>query len=92
MKLAEFSVKHSLFINLVSVLILIIGLISVFTLNREAFPVIEFDKVAVQTYYPGASAEDVEKLVTTLLEKELREVDDIEEIVSVSREGFSAIS
>ncbi|MBU2062963.1 MAG: efflux RND transporter permease subunit [Candidatus Omnitrophica bacterium] len=92
MKLAEFSVKHSLFINLVSVLILIIGLISMFTLNREAFPVIEFDKVAVQTYYPGASAEDVEKLVTTLLEKELREVDDIEEIVSVSREGFSAIS
>ena len=92
MKIAEFSVKHSLFINLLSVLILLIGLIAMFTLNREAFPVIDFDEVAVQTYYPGAPAEDVEKLVTTLLEKELREVDNIEEMKSVSREGFSVIS
>lgn len=92
MKIAEFSVKNSLFINLVSVLIFIIGVISMYTLNREAFPNIEFDKVSVQTVYPGASAEDVEKLLTTLLEKELREVDDIEEILSVSREGLSTIS
>ncbi len=92
MKIAEFSVKNSLFINLVSVLIIIIGVISMFTLNREAFPVIEFDKVSVQTVYPGAPAEDVEKFVTTLLETELRQVDDIEEILSVSREGLSSIS
>jgi len=92
MKLAEFSVKHSLFINLLSVLILLIGVIAMFTLNREAFPVIDFDEAAVQTYYPGAPADDVEKLVTTLLEKELREVDDVEEMRSVSRDGVSVIS
>ncbi|MCK4993554.1 MAG: efflux RND transporter permease subunit [Candidatus Omnitrophica bacterium] len=92
MKIAEFSVKNSLFINLISLLILVIGVISMYTLNREAFPVIEFDEVAVQTIYPGAPAEDVEKLVTTLLETELREVDDIEEMLSISREGLSAIS
>ncbi|MFH1460121.1 MAG: efflux RND transporter permease subunit [Candidatus Omnitrophota bacterium] len=92
MKIAEFSVKNSLFINLLSVLVLLIGLISMFTLNREAFPVIDFDNMAVHTYYPGAPADDVEKLVTTLLEKELKEVDNIEEMISVSRDGFSAIS
>ncbi len=92
MKIAEFSVKNSLFINLVSVLIIIIGVISMYTLNREAFPVIEFDTVSVRTIYPGAPAEDVEKLVTSLLETELREVDDIEEMLSISREGLSTIS
>ena len=92
MNLAEFSVKNSLFINLVSVLVIIVGVISMYTLNREAFPVIDFDEVSVQTIYPGAPAEDVEKLVTTLLETELREVDDIEEMRSVSREGLSMIS
>lgn len=92
MKIAEFSVKNSLFINLVSVLVIIIGVISMYTLNREAFPVIDFDQVSVQTIYPGAPAEDVEKLVTTLLETELREVDDIEEMLSISREGLSTIS
>ncbi|MFH1061971.1 MAG: efflux RND transporter permease subunit [Candidatus Omnitrophota bacterium] len=92
MKIAEFSVKNSLFINLISALILIVGTISMFTLRREAFPVIDFDEVSVQTVYPGAPAEDVEKLVTTLLEKELREVDDIDEMLSISRDGTSIIS
>ncbi|MBU1045068.1 MAG: efflux RND transporter permease subunit [Candidatus Omnitrophica bacterium] len=92
MKIAEFSVKNSLFINLVSALILIVGTISMFTLHREAFPVIDFDEVSVQTVYPGAPAEDVEKLVTTLLEKELREVDDIDEMLSISRESVSIIT
>lgn len=92
MKIAEFSVKNSLFVNLVSALILIVGTISMFTLRREAFPVIDFDEVSVQTVYPGAPAEDVEKLVTTLLEKELREVDDIDEMLSISRDGVSIIT
>ncbi|MBU4304722.1 MAG: efflux RND transporter permease subunit [Candidatus Omnitrophica bacterium] len=92
MKFAEFSVKHSLFINLVSVLVLIIGVISMFSLRREAFPPVAFDVAIVSTYYPGASAEDVEKMVTTPLEKELKEVEDIDEISSASREGASVIS
>ncbi|MFH2137714.1 MAG: efflux RND transporter permease subunit [Candidatus Omnitrophota bacterium] len=92
MNIAQFSVKNSLFINLVSVLILIVGIVSMFTLNREAFPVIDFGEAAVQTVYPGASPEDVEKLVTTPLEKELQEVDEIDEILSISREGMSVIS
>ena len=92
MKIAEFSVKNSLFINLVSGLILIVGVISMFKLNREAFPVVDFEEVVVQTAYPGASADDVEKLVTTPLETELREVDNIDEMLSISREGISIIS
>jgi len=92
MRIAEFSVKHSLFINLVSVLIIIVGVFSIFTLKREAFPVINFDVVSVTTYYQGASAEDVEKLVTSPLEKELKEVDEIDKIISASRDGVSVIS
>ncbi len=92
MNIAKFSVKHSLFINLISILILIVGVFSVFTLKREAFPVIDFDLVVVSAYYRGASPEDVEKLVTSPLERELREVDDIEKMKSASREGTSVIS
>ena len=92
MKIAKFSVEHSLFVNLLSVFLIIAGLISMFTLRREAFPEVSYDVVSVGTIYKGASAEEVERLVTIPLEKELKEVDDIEEMSSVSREGFSSIS
>lgn len=91
MKLAEFSVKHSLFVNLLSIFLVCAGLVSLFKLRREAFPQVSFDVVVVTTLYPGATAEEVERLVTTPLEKELKEVDDIEEMSSVSREGVSTI-
>ena len=38
MNIANFSVKNSLFINLLSLFILIGGVFALFTLNREAFP------------------------------------------------------
>ena len=92
MKLVEFSVKHSLFVNLLSVFLIVAGLFSVFSLRREAFPDVSFDVVNIMTIYKGASAEEVEKLVTTKLEKELKEVDDIENIYSTSGEGSSMIT
>ena len=92
MKLAKFSVEHSLFVNLLSAFLVIAGLVSMFTLRREAFPEVSYDVVSVGTIYKGASAEEVERLLTTPLEKELKEVDDIKEMSSMSREGFSSIS
>jgi len=91
MKLAEFSVKQSLFINLLSVFVIIAGVAAAIGMSREAFPNISFDMIMVTTSYPGASAEEVEKLVTIPLEKELKEVDDIEEMRSSSIEGLSTI-
>ncbi len=91
MKLAEWSVKNSLLVNLLTVFILVAGTLSVFTLNREAFPNINLDIVEVRTIYPGSTPEQVEKLLTIPIEKELKEVSDIKEMVSVSAEGISLI-
>jgi len=91
MNLAEFSVKRSLFVNLLSVFLIIAGGFAMFALNREAFPEVSYDVITINTIYSGANPTEVERLVTTPLEKELKEVDDIEEMSSASREGFSAI-
>lgn len=91
MKLAEFSVKNALFVNLLSAFIIIAGIISMFGLRREAFPEVSFDTVTVQTFFRGGSPEEVEKLVTTPLEKELKDVDNIKDIYSSSSTGFSMI-
>jgi len=93
MKISEFSVKHSLFVNLISVFILIAGLFTlyVYKINREAFPDVSFDWVVVATAYPGAPPEELEKLVTVPIEKELKGVDGIEEMSSSSIENSSTI-
>lgn len=64
---------------------------SVFSLKREAFPTIDFDMVVVQTIYPGATPEEVEKFITNPIEIELKQVDDIDEMTSTSSEGRSSI-
>ncbi|NIM03502.1 AcrB/AcrD/AcrF family protein [bacterium] len=91
MKIAQFSVKNSLFVNLLSVAIIVFGFFSLFNLRREAFPPIALNIVTVVTPFRGTSAEKVEKLVTVPLEKELKEVENIEEILSSSDDGLSTI-
>jgi len=91
MKLAEFSVKNSLLVNLISVFIIVIGVISMFKIPLDMFPAVDFDIVTVSTVYPGAPAEDVEKYVTIPIEKELKGISGIKEIQSSSDEGSSKI-
>ena len=93
MKIAEFSVKHSLLINLISVFVLIAGLYTlyIYKIRREAFPEVSYDIVVVNTVYPGAPPEEVEKLVTIPIEKEIKGVDGIEEMQSSSLENSSNI-
>ncbi|MCK5345933.1 MAG: efflux RND transporter permease subunit, partial [Candidatus Heimdallarchaeota archaeon] len=91
MKLANFSVKNSLLINLLSVFIVLVGFYLMLQMNREAFPSVSYDIVNVTTVYPGAPSEDVEKLVTIPLEKEIKGISGIDYITSSSEEGLSDI-
>lgn len=89
--LVAYFLEKSIFINLLTVLILIVGGYTAATMNREAFPNIDFDIVSVVTIYPGASPSDVEKLVTKPLEDAIKEVDGIKEFRSASLENRSGI-
>ena len=89
--IADFSVRHSLFVNLLSVFLVIAGLFAIFHLRREAFPEVSFDVATVSTIYKGATPEEVERLLTTPLERELKEVDNIDEMSSISNQGLSTI-
>jgi len=93
MKISEFSVKRSLLVNLISVFILIAGFYTLFIyqIRREAFPEVSYDMVFINTIYPGAPPEEVEKLVTLPIEKEVKGVDGIEKMHSSSLENSSNI-
>ncbi|WCL47838.1 efflux RND transporter permease subunit [Leptospira sp. GIMC2001] len=89
--LIQYFLDKSIFVNLLTILILMVGAFTATTMNREAFPNIDFDIVSVTTIYPGASPADVEKLVTKPLEDAILEVDGLKEFRSASLENRSGI-
>ncbi len=90
--LIKYFLERSLFVNLLSIIIVLVGGWLLYDMNREAFPNIEYDIVIVVTVWPGSSARDIEKLVTKPIEEKLKEVDGIKEYRSSSIEGRSSIT
>lgn len=87
----QYFLDKSIFLNLLTGLLLLVGAFKALTINREAFPNINFDIVTVTTIYPGASAAEVEKLVTKPIEENIKAVDGIKEFRSGSIENRSGI-
>ena len=73
-------------------IILVAGFSAFMSLPRLEDPRITNRFPVVRTAFPGASAELVEALVTEPLEDALDEIEEINNIQSTSRAGFSAVS
>lgn len=74
-------------VNLLTVMLIIVGAVTVYGLQKETFPQVDFDVVIVRVAYPGTSSEDVEKLVTIPVERKLKEVEGIKTLNGISSEG-----
>jgi multidrug efflux pump subunit AcrB len=87
----EYFLDKRIFINLLSVILLFVGFYKAVSMNREAFPNINFDIVMITTIFPGASPAEVEKLVTKNIEENLKSVDGLKEYRSSSLENRSGV-
>jgi len=78
--------------NSTFVVVLIIGSLIYTQMPRSKDPEINFNWINVTTSLPGASTEDIEKLVTDPLEAAIQQVSDVKYVNSESREGISSIT
>ncbi|MDH5257671.1 MAG: efflux RND transporter permease subunit [Gammaproteobacteria bacterium] len=78
--------------NTTFVVVLIIGFLTYLEMPRAKDPEINFNWISIMTVLPGASAEDVEKLITDPLEQAIQQVNDVKLVNSESREGISTIT
>ena len=69
-----------------------LGIYAVLVIPKESFPEVIVPVGNIQTVYPGASAADIEELITVKLEDAVSNLDDIENLTSVSRDDVSFIS
>ena len=84
--------RHKVAPNLLMLIMLLAGLLSLLRLNVQFFPNFELDLVTVSVVWSGASAEDVEQAITIPLEQRLRLVDNLKEMTSSSAAGTSGIT
>ena len=73
-------------------IVLVAGVSAMSSLPRLEDPRITTRNTTITTQFPGASAQRVEALVTDKIESALRELHEIKEIESTSRDGMSTIS
>ena len=92
MTLPEFSVRQTVFVNVLFVVCMVGGLGALGLTEVEFFHDVTLNQVVVTTQWTGASADEVERLVTAKLEEELLTVSNVDEMRSASQANVSMIS
>ncbi|WP_256414097.1 efflux RND transporter permease subunit [Acinetobacter sp. 5862] len=90
--LSEWALKNKGIILYFMLLLGIVGIMSYSKLSQSEDPPFTFKVMVVQTYWPGATAQEVATLVTDRIEKELMTTGQYENIRAYSRPGESMVT
>ena len=71
--------------------VVLLGFLAINQMPKESSPEIDFPIAIVTTPFPGASAADVEELVTKPIEDKINSLTKLESFTSVSQQGMSSI-
>jgi len=82
-----FFIKKPRFAVVISAIIVILGILSLFGLQQEKYPNITPPQVTITASYPGASAAVIESSIASLLESQLNGVQDMIYMSSTSYDG-----
>lgn len=91
MKIAEFSVKNPVLVNLLMIGLFIGGAVALLRMPTELNPPVPFNWVFMTIIYPGAAPSETEALIVDPIETEIQDVDKIDEIQSTAGEGFGFV-
>ena len=90
-KLIKLSIKNKFISTTIAILLILTGIYCLKTLDIEAYPDFTNPIVQVITQMPGKSAEEVERLATIPLEKNLNGIPNEQKLYSSSLFGLSVI-
>jgi HAE1 family hydrophobic/amphiphilic exporter-1 len=89
----DFFIHRPIFAAVCSVILLLVGVVSLPSLPVEHYPQLALPQVTVTSFYTGASAEVVESAVTVPLEQQINGVEGMKYITSTSgNDGTSQIT
>ena len=89
--LSRWALEHPALTRYLMVVLMLLGFAAYFQLGQDEDPPFTFRAMVVQTYWPGATAQQVAEQVTDKLERTLQEVPFADKIRSYSKPGESQI-
>ncbi|APW39975.1 multidrug efflux RND transporter permease [Rhodoferax koreense] len=91
--MAQFFINRPIFAWVLSIIVMLAGLASIFKLPLEQYPNIAPPRVSINATYTGASAQTVEDSVTQVIEQQLKGLDNLLYMQGTSNSsGISRIS
>ena len=91
MQLPEIAIRNHQFTWVVFLLLVLLGVVSFFTMPRSEDPQFDFSAAMIKVVNPGTTPLDMEKLVVDPLESALNELDDLREIKTSVEDGLAVI-
>jgi multidrug efflux pump subunit AcrB len=91
-KILSAFVKYPFYGKIVIVVLLLVGGLSLMNMKKATFPIVDSHIVNTSVSYPGASPQQMEEGVTSLIEEGVRGIPGIKEFTSQSRENFSMVT
>lgn len=92
MSIIEMIIKRPAWSVAFWLLVSALGIISYHLMPIDLFPDTVPPQIVTMTVVPGASAEDVNRRVTTLIDRELRGLSGIKNVVAISRDEVSSVN
>lgn len=92
MRFTDIFIRRRVLSLVVSLLILLVGLRSLFDLPIRQYPRLENTVITVTTAYPGASPELMQGFITTPIEQAVATAEGIDYMTSSSTQGVSTVS
>ncbi|HEX5829711.1 MAG TPA: efflux RND transporter permease subunit, partial [Gemmatimonadaceae bacterium] len=89
--LSGVAIRRPIFTLMMMLGLIVLGIFSYRGLSIDQFPEVDIPVVTVQTTYPGASAETIEREVTERMEQAFNPVEGVDRITSNSLEGVSLV-
>jgi HAE1 family hydrophobic/amphiphilic exporter-1 len=89
--LSAVAIRRPIFTMMVMLGLIVLGIFSYRRLSIDQFPSVDIPVVTVQTTYPGASAETIEREVTERMEQAFNPIEGVDRITSQSLEGVSLV-
>jgi len=75
--LSKFFLDRPVFAWVIAIILMVLGLLSIFQLPISQYPPIAPPSIAISSFYPGASAETVENTVTQIIEQKMTGFEDL---------------
>lgn len=91
-KIIHYFIKYPVAVNIIVLAVGIFGVIGLFQMKSSFFPLLDSENITITAVYPGASPEEVEEGIILKIEDNLKGLEGVERVTSVSSENSGRIT